>query len=140
MGEKRNTYLELSILQIKCLSEFMDCDIDSPLGKAKVEAIYNAVQRSEYYRREGFMESFVILALSTRMDYIRKARTVDEINRIQKCPRPTYNCNSIDGGEYPNEAEECMLWSIMSEKVKLDHLAYDRYVYLFEKLTGIKIA
>lgn len=132
---------EMSALEfetITALAEIVSYNPESALGKAKIGAIKNAIERANYYKSQMFDDTFIVPALKKRMEYIRNAKTVAEITEILKSPNPTYNGNEfVNANQFEIAEEEMMCWSLASLKAPLSQEACNRYFKLFENVTGI---
>lgn len=127
----------LSIIQDICEIN-NSCDGESQLADAKYRETMYAVKLFDAYKNNGFAKEFTIAALKRRLEYIKEATTKKELNEIHKSPKPALRAGRIENGTaYYMPEEECMMWSIASLKAPLTHEATERYMYLFESITGL---
>lgn len=103
------------------------------LSKERTTALAKITARCLYYKKAGIMQDLVNAVLLQKSEYLKKAKTVAEIQQISKPCTPIYA-----GGRYSDPPfyvleEELIQWSIASLKAPLNHAAFERYKEIFTK-------
>lgn len=113
------------------------CGQDSPsVEKARQQAVFDILNRTKYYRQCGLMPEVIHVIFTKKMEMIRKADTVHDLNLIGKTPKPHYNGVKFIDGPFSVPEEELLIWSLTSLRAPLVSAAFDRYMELFEQVFG----
>lgn len=107
--------------------------------RAAGEAIDSSLKLVRFFRNQGIRSDVVHVVYEKRMDLIRAAKTVAELNEIAKPAKPHYTGNGFATGAYDVPEEEMIFWSLASLKAPLNHEASERYLDLFKQTFGFDI-
>ena len=103
---------------------------------AKCEAILKILGTTRSYRQHGFMGELVHTIFRRKVEMIREAGTVKEINAIEKGSIPHFNGSRFVTGQYHIPEEELILWSLTSLKGPLIAQGFERYLEVFKQVFG----
>lgn len=107
--------------------------------RAAGEAIDSSLKLVRFFRNQGIRSDVVHVVYEKRMDLIRAAKTVAELNEIAKPAKPHHTGNGFATGAYDVPEEEMIFWSLASLKAPLNHEASERYLDLFKQTFGFDI-
>jgi hypothetical protein len=114
-----------------------DENLTDQIRSRKFDAVMQAERLNRYYQRENIDSSLIRTIFEKRMDMIRKATTVAELERITHPKAPHYSGNGFrPANEYAIPEEEMIGWSITSLKAPLNRAAFERYMELFCQIYG----
>ena len=105
------------------------------LEMTRLAAFIKANQIARHFRERGFDSMLINRAYNKRMQAIKQATTIGELNRITKLSEPTFLRTGISTptNRFYLEEEEVMLWSEASLKAPLNQEGFNRYLQLFIK-------
>lgn len=117
--------------------------MDQRQTKELLSRRFDAIRRARgiafKYEEEGFLPELIETVFCKKADFIMKAKTKAEIEKILKPCVPQYYCGKFSPGDkYHIEEEELILWSKTSLKGLLIPEGYKRYRELFQKYVGIE--
>jgi len=126
----------IEFLQAKAIAEIMfESDIKESLFSRKFEAINKMCAKARYFLEQHLTEKIIFAMTEKKLDFIVKAKTIKDIEEIEKVSVPYSNGNElVPSGPYHIEEEELLMFNFTSLKAPLTSKAYDRYVFLFKKL------
>ena len=105
------------------------------LEMTRLAAIVKAGQIARHFRKRGFDSKLINSAYNKRMQAIKQATTIGELNQITKLSEPVLLPTGIKTptDRFHLEEEEVMLWSEASLKAPLRQDGFKRYLELFVK-------
>ena len=101
----------------------------------RLAAFIKANQIARHFRERGFDSKLIDRARNKRMQAIKQATTIGELNQITKLSEPVFLRTGISTptDRFYLEEEEVMLWSEASLKAPLNQEGFNRYLQLFIK-------
>ena len=105
------------------------------LEMTRLAAFIKANQIARHFRECGFDSMLINRAYNKRMQAIKQATTIEELNQITKLSEPVLLPTGIrtPTDRFHLEEEEVMLWSEASLKAPLNQEGFNRYLQLFIK-------
>lgn len=118
--------------------------MDQKQTKELLSRRFAAIRRARgialMYEEEGLLPELIEAVFCKKADFIMKAKTKGEMEKILKPSVPQYSCGKFSPGDkYHIEEEELILWSKTSLKGPLIPEGYKRFRELFQKYVGIEV-
>lgn len=118
----------------------LDRESPEPIRALRLSAMLGLENYLSQYARRDLNPEVIEMVCREKLKFLKQAATGAEIHEIMSPPRPRWYAGKIIcDSPYHIDAEELLLWSLVSPHNKIAPEAAERYRSLFEKVFGCSV-